>query len=224
MPRWSCHISIGATGRACVDRHDRRVLAAHRERRDVPRLGRMRGGHLGHCVDELLPHRGRVLLNGVGAASMARGRVPAAPTVASRPSRPAPPSGWWSRHRCRSRTPSGAFSPPERPRANADPRRASVACRAMLLCVLLWAAPGREQQLVEYEDDVLPLLATHGVWSSGCARRTRRAGRSRCRSSTSPASRPSTTTWPTSRALGAVGSTGRRDRVHQVLRVDRVGP
>jgi hypothetical protein len=26
------------------------------------------------------------------------------------------------------------------------------------LCILLWAVPGREQQLVEYEDHVLPLL------------------------------------------------------------------
>ena len=31
----------------------------------------------------------------------------------------------------------------------------------MKLCVLLWAVPGREQQLVEYEDRVLPLLAEY---------------------------------------------------------------
>jgi uncharacterized protein (DUF1330 family) len=32
----------------------------------------------------------------------------------------------------------------------------------MLLCVLLWAVPGREQQLIDYEDQVLPLLDAHG--------------------------------------------------------------
>lgn len=30
------------------------------------------------------------------------------------------------------------------------------------LCVLLWARPGRERDLIAYEDDVLELLADHG--------------------------------------------------------------
>ena len=65
VPRWSCHMSIGATGTACsVDGHDRRVLAAHRHRRDIGRVRRMRRGQLAHGVDELVPHRGGVLLGG----------------------------------------------------------------------------------------------------------------------------------------------------------------
>ncbi len=31
------------------------------------------------------------------------------------------------------------------------------------LCVMLWAAPGGEQHLVEYEDQVLGLLPAHGA-------------------------------------------------------------
>jgi uncharacterized protein (DUF1330 family) len=31
----------------------------------------------------------------------------------------------------------------------------------MKLCVLLWAVPGQEQQLIEYEDLVLPRLAAY---------------------------------------------------------------
>jgi uncharacterized protein (DUF1330 family) len=31
-------------------------------------------------------------------------------------------------------------------------------CAVVKLCVFLWATPGREAQLVEYEDRVLPLL------------------------------------------------------------------
>ena len=30
------------------------------------------------------------------------------------------------------------------------------------LCVLLWAQPGREDDLITYEDRVLPLVAEHG--------------------------------------------------------------
>ncbi len=32
---------------------------------------------------------------------------------------------------------------------------------AVTLCVLLWAVPDREQELVDYEDRVLPLLGDH---------------------------------------------------------------
>jgi len=32
----------------------------------------------------------------------------------------------------------------------------------MLLCVMLWATPGQEQSLIEYEDRVLELLSAHG--------------------------------------------------------------
>jgi uncharacterized protein (DUF1330 family) len=31
----------------------------------------------------------------------------------------------------------------------------------MVLCVMLWAAPGQEQSLIEYEDRVLALLPAH---------------------------------------------------------------
>lgn len=34
---------------------------------------------------------------------------------------------------------------------------------ALLLCVLLTAVPGSEQQLIEYEDQVLALLPAHGA-------------------------------------------------------------
>ena len=33
---------------------------------------------------------------------------------------------------------------------------------ALTLCVLLWALPGRDDQLAEYEDAVLALLPAHG--------------------------------------------------------------
>ncbi len=33
---------------------------------------------------------------------------------------------------------------------------------AVTLCVILWAVPGREEELVAYEDRVLRLLADHG--------------------------------------------------------------
>lgn len=34
---------------------------------------------------------------------------------------------------------------------------------SLVLCVTLWARPGQEQRLVEYEDAVLSLLADHGA-------------------------------------------------------------
>lgn len=34
---------------------------------------------------------------------------------------------------------------------------------SIALCVLLWAYPGRVDELVAYEDDVLQLLAAHGA-------------------------------------------------------------
>ena len=40
-------------------------------------------------------------------------------------------------------------------------RVASVVCVAVKLCVLLWAVPGRELQLIDYEDHVLQLLPAH---------------------------------------------------------------
>ena len=125
VPRWSCHISIGATGIAVrVDRHDRRVLAAHRHRDDLGRGVGMRGRHLPHRVDELVPHRGRVLLGGVGPAvdrqrplrGADHGRVVA---------RPARPSGWWSRRRSRARTAWGAFSRADSGRGNVGRRHAA---------------------------------------------------------------------------------------------------
>ena len=89
VPRWSCHISIGATGtRVRVDRHDRRVLAAHADRDDLGRRGRVRGRELAHRVDELVPQLDRVLLG--GARARARRRAAAA--------------------RCRSRVASSATS------------------------------------------------------------------------------------------------------------------
>src|ERR1700677_3001333 len=45
----------------------------------------------------------------------------------------------------------------------ARPRRAgNVPGMAVALCVILWAVPGREEELVAYEDWVLRLLADHG--------------------------------------------------------------
>ena len=34
-------------------------------------------------------------------------------------------------------------------------------CDVVKLCVLLWAVPGHEQELIDYEDQVLPLLAAY---------------------------------------------------------------
>src|SRR3954471_20315416 len=42
-------------------------------------------------------------------------------------------------------------------------RIGNVGCVPVVLCVLLWAAPGEQQALVEYEDRVLRLLAAHGA-------------------------------------------------------------
>jgi hypothetical protein len=43
----------------------------------------------------------------------------------------------------------------------APAQRAPGSTLAMVLCVMLWAAPGQEQSLIEYEDRVLTLLPAH---------------------------------------------------------------
>ena len=50
-----------------IDRHDRRVLAAHLERGHVGRVPGMRGCELADRVDELVPELDRVLLGGLRA-------------------------------------------------------------------------------------------------------------------------------------------------------------
>ena len=76
VPRWSCHISIGATGsaRASTGTIDEYWLHTAIATTSAAAAG-MRGGDLAHRVDELVPHRDRVLLGGVPGRARPRAAV-----------------------------------------------------------------------------------------------------------------------------------------------------
>ena len=101
----------------------------------------------------------------------------------------------------------------------------------MKLCVLLWAVPGREQQLdrVRRPGAAAASPGTTRRWCSGSVRRIRPTGRSRCTSSSSRRRTRSSSTWPIpARASwsalrdGAIertrGAPGRRRRANHVNR------
>ena len=65
VPRWSCHISIGATGSARVFTGTIDEYWLHTPTAATPAAtARMRGGELADGGDELVPHGGRVLFGG----------------------------------------------------------------------------------------------------------------------------------------------------------------
>ena len=101
VPRWSCHMSIGASGTPSrVDGTIDEYWLHTADRDDAGRFGRMRRGQLAHRVDEPLPRRFGVLLGGsrsrLGAQRPVRGADRCA--VGRRPGRP---SRSWSRRRFR---------------------------------------------------------------------------------------------------------------------------